>query len=184
MVARPRALVTTTSVRSPLANVPPGPSSGRWKLTAASARGLPVSSVISTVRGRADRAPGWRIAPSPSTTWIWRMATWAVIGLDRHSKRKANRNTLPGSASSHPKISVFSTNYFAAESAARTSSLCLDGLTPIHTFATLPEGSIRNVFLAEIWATPKLMSDPYCFETACEVSARTGCPIDCFFCSD
>ena len=35
-----------------------GPSSGRWKLTAAPETGLPVSSVISTVMARALRAPG------------------------------------------------------------------------------------------------------------------------------
>src|ERR1035438_10370809 len=67
----------TTSVRSPLTNVPLGPSSGRWKLTAAPATGLPVSSVISTVIGRVLRDPGRCTAPSPSITRICRMATWA-----------------------------------------------------------------------------------------------------------
>ena len=70
------ASVITTSVRSPLTNAPPGPSSGRWKLTAAPATGLPVSSVISTVIGRVLRDPGRCTAPSPSITRICRMATW------------------------------------------------------------------------------------------------------------
>ena len=52
------ASVIATSVRSPLTNAPPGPSSGRWKLTAAPGTGLPVSSVISTVIGRALRDAG------------------------------------------------------------------------------------------------------------------------------
>src|ERR1019366_8091207 len=70
----------TTSVLSPLTNAPPGPSSGRWKLTAAPATGLPVSSVISTVIARVLRDPGWCTAPSPSITRICRMATWASAG--------------------------------------------------------------------------------------------------------
>src|ERR1035441_6969291 len=42
--------------------------------------------------------------------------------------------------------------------AASTSSLCLAGLTPVQTLATLPAGSIRKV-LRE--ATPRGPSDPY-----------------------
>src|ERR1017187_10075686 len=78
----------TTSVRSPLTNAPLGPSSGRWKLTAAPATGLPVSSVISTVIGRVLRDPGRCTAPSPSITRICRMATWASAGA-AHSTHKA-----------------------------------------------------------------------------------------------
>src|ERR1035441_9099155 len=78
----------TTSVRSPLTNAPLGPLSGRWKLTAAPATGLPVSSVISTVIGLELRDPGKCTAPSPSITRICRMATWASAGA-AHSTHKA-----------------------------------------------------------------------------------------------
>src|ERR1017187_2157683 len=91
-LARPWASAMTTSVRSPLTNAPLGPSSGRWKLTAAPATGLPVSSVISTVIGRVLRDPGRCTAPSPSITRICRMATWASAGA-AHSTHKAARPT-------------------------------------------------------------------------------------------
>src|SRR5450755_2364028 len=80
----------TTSVRSPLTNAPPGPFSGRWKLTAAPATGLPVSSVISTVMGRVLRDAGRCTAPSPSITRICRMATWASAGAAHRSHKAAS----------------------------------------------------------------------------------------------
>src|ERR1035437_8995263 len=80
----------TTSVRSTLTKAPPGPSSGRWKLTAAPATGLPVSSVISTVIWRVLRDPGRCTAPSPSITRICRMATWASAGAAHRRHKAAN----------------------------------------------------------------------------------------------
>src|ERR1035438_9840180 len=80
----------TTSVRRPLTNAPPGPFSGRWKLTAAPETGLPVSSVISTVMGRELREPGRCTAPSPSITRICRMATWASAGAADRSHKAAS----------------------------------------------------------------------------------------------
>ena len=90
-LARPPASVITTSVRSPLTNAPPGPSSGRWKLTAAPATGLPVSSVISTAIGRLLRDPGRCTAPSPSITRICRMATWPSAAAAQRSHKAASR---------------------------------------------------------------------------------------------
>src|ERR1039457_3098291 len=81
----------TTSVRSPLTNAPPGPLSGRWKLTAAPATGLPVSSVISTVIGLELRDPGRCTPPSPSITRICRMATWASADAAHSTHRAANQ---------------------------------------------------------------------------------------------
>src|ERR1035438_6245765 len=78
----------TTSVRSPLTNTPLGPPSGRWKLTAAPATGLPVSSVISTVIGLELRDPGRCTPPSPSITRICRMATCESAGA-AHITHKA-----------------------------------------------------------------------------------------------
>lgn len=69
-LAWPFASVVTTEVRSELPNVPLGPSSGMWKLTTAPSMGRPVSSVTSTVSGRALREPGAWTAPSPSITCI------------------------------------------------------------------------------------------------------------------
>src|SRR5450759_1185510 len=108
----------TTSVRSPLTNAPPGPSSGRWKLTAAPATGLPVSSVISTVIGRVLRDPGRCTAPSPSITRICRMATWASAGAAHSSHQAANPTdfrykTSLGriSAARFPELSDFSNQH-------------------------------------------------------------------------
>jgi hypothetical protein len=39
--------------------------------------------------------------------------------------------------------------FLRAERADKTSSLCLAGLTPVHTLAILPVGSIRNVLRDE-----------------------------------
>ena len=113
--ARPPASVMTTSVRSPLTNTPPGPSSGRWKLTAAPGTGLPVSSVISTTIGRLLRDPGRCTPPSPSTTRICRMATWPVATATQKNEKAANRTDLRNktplrrtSASRSPELSDFS----------------------------------------------------------------------------
>lgn len=70
--ARPSGVVVRISVRMPRANVAPGPASGMRKLTAAPSTGRPVSSVISTTTPRLLLPPATRIAPSPSTTRMWR----------------------------------------------------------------------------------------------------------------
>src|SRR5580704_5691551 len=68
-VALPSAPVVITSVRSPELNVPVAPSPGSWKLTAALATGLPVSSVTSTLSPRVALEPVRYTVPSPSNTF-------------------------------------------------------------------------------------------------------------------
>jgi hypothetical protein len=56
-VARPLESVVARSVCNPLANTPPGPSTGAWKLTRAPATGRPAASVTSMVNGLAACEP-------------------------------------------------------------------------------------------------------------------------------
>src|ERR1019366_7829684 len=116
----------TTSVRRPLTNAPPGPSSGRGKVTAAPETGLPVSSVISTVIGRVLRDPGWCTAPSPSITRICRMATWASAAAAHRSPKAASPTDFGYKAP------------FRSNSAARARELSdFSQLFPMSTTVTL-----------------------------------------------
>src|ERR1035441_8294589 len=150
-LARPWASAMTTSVRSPLANAPLGPPSGRWKLTAAPATGLPVSSVISTVIGRELRDPGRCTAPSPSITRICRMATWASAGAAHSTPRAASPTDFKYkmslgrmSAARGPELSDFSHQYDGP--VVRTARL-LGGLDQVlATFLEPTAPAIQDLF--------------------------------------
>src|SRR5947208_6655657 len=108
--------------------------------------------------GCEDRAHGMRRAAARSDGTIF-------IEFDRNEKRSAGvsitvsqKLRMIAGITGQAWRPALDEHYFAAASAASTSSLCFEGLTPVQTFAILPDGSMRNVLREAI---PRWLSDPY-----------------------
>ena len=110
-----------------------------------------------------ESKPESKPAPKPeSKSWKPRRTPSRIprrSRSSRHGQIRTSQEALQSVARCHPEnSSIRAPAYFLiSASAARTSSLCLAGLTPVQTLATLPAGSIRKVLRD---ATPRGLQRP------------------------